>query len=111
MAKHKILIDAQTSDALKLLGAQIRVARHTKVWTVENLAQRVGVSTRTMLAVEAGSASVAVGTAFSAAVVAGVPLFQMTGRELAGEVRATERVLALLPSRVDPGVKDLDDAF
>jgi transcriptional regulator with XRE-family HTH domain len=111
MAKLAIPIDTETSDALKLLGAQIRLARHAKGWTAENLAQRVGVSKRTMLAVEAGSASVAVGTVFSAAVVAGVPLFQMTGRDLAREVRSTERVLALLPSRVDRGKKDLDDAF
>ena len=111
MAKHAIHIDAETSDALKLLGAQIRLARHAKGWTAENLAQRVGVSKRTMLAVEAGSASVAVGTAFSAAVVAGVPLFQLAGPDLSREVRSAERLLALLPSRVDPATKDLDDDF
>lgn len=111
MAKHKILIDSETRDALTLLGTQIRRARHDKGWTAESLAQRVGVSKRTILAVESGSASVAIGTVFSAAVVTGVPLFQRSAKDLAREARAAERALALLPSRVDRSVKDIDDAF
>jgi len=111
VAKHKILIDSETRDALVLLGSQIRAARHEKGWTAENLGQRVGVTQRTILAAEKGSASVAVGTVLSAAAVAGVPLFQMTPTELAREARAAQRVVSLLPSRVDSTVMELDDNF
>ncbi|KGN36969.1 helix-turn-helix transcriptional regulator [Knoellia subterranea] len=111
MAKHSIPIDAETRDALALLGAQIRIARHDKGWTVDNLAQRVGVSARTILAVESGAPTVAIGTAFSAALLVGVPLFNVATRERTRALRTTEQVLSLLPSRVDRSMGDDDDAF
>ena len=52
------------------------LARRERRWTLAELAERVGVSVVTIRKVERGDPTVALGTAFEAAVIAGVVLFQ-----------------------------------
>lgn len=80
--------------------------------TAAELAARVGVSERTILAAEAGAPGTAIGTVLTAAVFAGVPLFGVTDRaELARMRLRGEERLALLPSRVYHLRGDDDDDF
>jgi hypothetical protein len=62
--------------------------------------------------VESGDASVALGTYLEAAVLAGVPLFNVDSRELASAADLARTRLALLPDRVRSATSgDHDDDF
>jgi transcriptional regulator with XRE-family HTH domain len=93
--------------AAELLGAQVRQARIEQRWTVRELAERAGISAPTLLKVERGDPSVALGTAFDLAVLTGVPLFFDERARLGPEAaRAQERAVLLgrrvRPSRAEP---------
>jgi transcriptional regulator with XRE-family HTH domain len=98
-------------DAAQLLGAQVRQARIQRGWTVRDLAERAGISPPTLLKVEHGDPTVALGTAFDLAVLTGVPLFFDDRSRLATEaVRQQERT-ALLAQRVRPSFEEPDYDF
>lgn len=87
-------------EAARLLGAQIRMARARRHWSLSDLAERTGVTKETVLKIERGDPTVGLGLAFDAAVVSGVPIFVEDRPRLSFEVdRATES-LALLPKRI-----------
>lgn len=97
-------------EAAKLLGARIRLARRERRWTLEDLADRVGVTRVTMRKVERGDLTVGLGIAFEAAAVVGVPLFdEDRGRRVLEAGRVEDR-LALLP-QVVRGPVEVDDDF
>jgi transcriptional regulator with XRE-family HTH domain len=98
-------------DAAQLLGAQVRQARVGRAWTVRELAERAGVSKNTVVKVEHGDPTVALGIAFNLAVLAGVPLFFDDRARLASEAsRAWDRV-TLLQRRVRPSAEEPDYDF
>ena len=99
MARRVIAPTRAASDALAVLGTQLRLARHQRKWTAEDLGERVGVGPRTITAMERGAPGVAIGTVFSAATVLGVPLFGADDDELARMRRRGEERIALIPSR------------
>lgn len=110
MARKKVSATPAAADALAVLGSRIREGRHARRWTAEELAARVGVSPRTILAVEAGKPSTAAGTVLNAAVLVGIPLFGSEDKaELARMRRRGEERLALLPSRTYHLRKDDSD--
>jgi transcriptional regulator with XRE-family HTH domain len=101
---------SQTIEATRLLGAQVKLARRERRWTLQELADRVGVTHVTMRKVERGDPTVGLGVAFEAAALTGVSLFgeDASRRELeAGRLRDR---LAALPSRVRQP-SDVDDDF
>jgi len=87
-------------DAAALLASQIRAARIARGWTVVELADRGSVSKNTVVKVERGDPSVALGIAFELASLCGVPLFFDDEARLAWESRAALERVALLPRRV-----------
>ena len=96
-----------TTEALRLLGARVRLGRLQRRWSVESLAERVGVSPTTLRKVERGDPSVAIGTALEAAVLVGVTLFHDEARWRVLEAEAVAARLALLPAAARPvGVDD-----
>ena len=103
------MLSPVSSEALRLLGARVRLGRRQRRWTVEGLAERVGVSPTTIRKVEHGDATVAIGTAFEAAVLVGVALFHDDAARLALEGDALAARLALLPAVVRP--LTIDDDF
>lgn len=98
-----------TVEAGRLLGSRIRLARKERSWTVEQLAERVGVAHVTISKVERGDLTVAIGTVFEAAAVVGVPLFDSDPRRRSQEADRVMDRLALLPRLVRPTVVFDDD--
>lgn len=99
-----------TREAAKLLGARVRLARRERRWTLQELAERVGVSHVTMRKVERGDLTVALGLAFEAAAVLGVPLFHEERARRVLEIGRVDDRLAVLPQLVRKPV-EFDDDF
>jgi transcriptional regulator with XRE-family HTH domain len=98
-----------TIEAAQLLGARVRLARRERHWTLQELAERVGVSHVTMRKIEHGDPTVGLGVAFEAAALAGVPLFDENGSRRSLEAGRVEDRLAVLPQLVrKPRVVDDD---
>lgn len=85
--------------ALQVLGMAIRAARTDRRWSIAELADRAGVSPKTVSSVERGDPGVSAATYFDAAALTGVPLFGDES-DLATEQSRLQDRLALLPSRV-----------
>ncbi|MCO5314625.1 MAG: helix-turn-helix domain-containing protein [Solirubrobacterales bacterium] len=98
-----------TRDAIRVLGRSVRLERLGRGWTVAELAERVGVSRRTISKVEAGDPSVSVATVFEAAVLTGVPVFSRDREALRRMDADTSLRLAVLPETVRP--RKLNDDF
>jgi len=98
-----------TQDAAQILGATVRAARRERRWTVEELAERVGVNHTTIRKVERGDLSVGLGAAFEAAALLGVPLFGDDPGRRRIEAQRLEDRLAVLPRRVRRPVKVSND--
>jgi transcriptional regulator with XRE-family HTH domain len=99
-----------TIEAAKLLGARVRLARLERRWTLQGLADRVGVSHVTMRKIERGDLTVALGVAFEAAAVVGVPLFHEDRSRRSLEADRVDDRLAVLPQLVRKPLK-VDDDF
>jgi transcriptional regulator with XRE-family HTH domain len=80
-----------------LLGAQIRLARRERRWSQEELADRVGITARTVYKIEHGDLSVRLGSAFEVAALLGVPLFQAERSRLSVDLDRVRARAALLP--------------
>lgn len=87
--------------ALRLLGASVKAARKERHWSSRELADRVGVSQKTMAKVERGEPGVAIATYLDAAALTGVPIFSVDEQDVRAEQSRLEGRLALLPSRID----------
>lgn len=111
MAKRRVAPTPVAQEALVLLGQQIRLGRHRKKWSTQGLAERLGISENTMRSIEQGSASVAVGTVFNAAVKVGVPLFTEDHTQLSQLRRQSDQALQLLPTRVRDQEDKPDDSL
>lgn len=96
---NKSAISRQARDAMHLLAAMIRAARIQRGMTAAELATRTGVSRGVIQRLEAGEGGTAIGTAFEACVVLGIPLFDATGERLGTLVEHRQEVVALLPKR------------
>jgi transcriptional regulator with XRE-family HTH domain len=99
-----------TVDAARLLGARVRLARREHRWTLQELADRVGVTHVTMHKVERGDLTVGLGVAFEAAAVLGVPLFHEDRSRRSLEAGRVDDRLAVLPQLVRKPV-EVDDDF
>ncbi|MGO9320139.1 MAG: helix-turn-helix transcriptional regulator [Solirubrobacteraceae bacterium] len=99
-----------TVEAARLLGSRVRLARRERRWTLQELAERVGVTHVTMRKVERGDLTVALGVAFEAAVVLGVPLFHEDSARRSLERSRIDDRLAVLPQLVRKPA-EVDDDF
>lgn len=92
-------VSNHAQEALGVLAAMIRAARIRRGLTAAELAKRTGVSRGVIQRLEAAEPGTAIGTAFEAAVVLGIPLFD-TAPDRLGVLRDQHReVAALLPQR------------
>jgi len=99
-----------TQEAAALLGSRIRLGRRERRWTLEELAERVGIGVVTMRKIEQGDPNVRLGAAFEAASLTGVALFHEDPSRLALETSRVEDRLAVLPQSIRKPSK-VDDDF
>jgi transcriptional regulator with XRE-family HTH domain len=99
----------RTLEAARLLGMRVRLARRERRWTLQELADRVGVTAVTMRKVERGDPTVSLGVAFEAATLVGVPLFHEDRSRLTLEAARAEDRLAVLPQSVRRPARVQDD--
>ena len=99
-------------EALELLSMRIRLHRLRLRMTQQELADRLGVTRRTVRQIEKGAPSVAVGRVLEAAALTGVDLFVPEATTLAPQLDRARDQLALLPESVrgDPET-DFDPGF
>jgi transcriptional regulator with XRE-family HTH domain len=102
-------LSPQTVEASRLLGTRIQLARRERRWTLQELAERVGVTAVTMRKVERGDPSVRLGVAFEAAALTGVPLFDPDPARRRLEAERIGDRLAVLPRLVRR--REIDDDF
>jgi transcriptional regulator with XRE-family HTH domain len=65
-------LPSSAQDALKTLGAEIRLARKRRNWTIAELASKMDVSSPTIIALEKGQSTVSMGIVFSALWILGL---------------------------------------
>lgn len=99
-----------TREALHLLGARVRQGRIERRWTIQELADRIGVSVVTMRRIEAGAPTVEIGVTFEAAAIVGVALFDDDALVRRLEAEKVDRRLAVLPKLVRRP-SEVDDDF
>jgi transcriptional regulator with XRE-family HTH domain len=97
--------------ACELLGTEIRQGRIERHWPIRELAERAGVTPRTVVRVERGDPTVGIGICFDLAVLCGVPLFGTDRAGLARELADSRSRLTLLPAAARRRRPQADDDF
>jgi transcriptional regulator with XRE-family HTH domain len=110
MAKQRIY-SKYAKEAALLLGQQIKLGRKKRKWSEANLAERAGISRRTLQKIEAGEMTPSIGLVFEVASLVGVPLFEQDNQRLEASIDLTQAKLALLPKRIRKQSKVVDDDF
>lgn len=98
-------------DAVRLLGARVRIARRERRWTEQNLCDRVGITPNTLRKIERGDVTVGIGVVFEVATLVGVCLFHDDSSRVAADLDRARDRLALLPARVRSRPADVNDDF
>lgn len=111
MAKTSIHIGTLAKAALSHFAALLRVRRKERNLTLDELADRLGVSTPTVRKILEGSPSVAIGSYFEAARILGVPLFDPDQDRFAVTASKTADFESLLPKRVRTRQQEINDNF
>jgi transcriptional regulator with XRE-family HTH domain len=98
-------------EAALLLGKQIKLGRKQRKWSEQNLAERAGISRATLQKIERGEMTCAIGLVFEAASLVGVNLFEQDRLPITMSIDQTSNKIALLPKRIRPKTKVVDDDF
>lgn len=102
----------QTKEAVRLLGAEILLARKQRKWSEGELAERIGITRYTLQKIQKGDLTVSIGLFFEAAIIVGLDLFEAEKSRL--DHRANLALIhgALLPqTRKRKSTKGVDDDF
>lgn len=100
-----------TKQALSILGKLIRVGRLERKLTATELAERAGITRKTLRNIENGEAGSEIGTVFEVAALVGVRLFDFDDRTLGMHNAHLEEKLTLLPKSVRHKRQEVDDDF
>ena len=98
-------------QAAQLLGLLIHEARTDRGLTIEDVAERAGISRGLVQRIERGEMGCSIGAAFELAAIVGVPLFDEQPSVLAQHIATTKNILTLLPKRVRKKTKAVKDDF
>ncbi len=103
-------IPSKAKESIKNLGSQIKLARKRRQWTIAELAQKVGVTSPTIIAVEKGESTVSIGVFISALWTLGME------SELAQISNPTDQegiklMNARLPKKVKAKKRTMDNDF
>ena len=98
-------------DAITLLAGLIRTSRIERKLTVQEVADRAGISRGLLQRIEKADLKCEVGVVFEVAAIVGVVLFEADESRLNTHIRQTEDKLVLLPKSVRNWVRVVDDDF
>lgn len=91
---------AYAKDALEIMGKTIREYRLSKDMSQDELGERIGVSRKTIAAIESGSGKTNIGAVFLAAAVLKINLFDADERLMKNTLKSKREISALLPKSV-----------
>ncbi|VAX00237.1 hypothetical protein MNBD_GAMMA22-72 [hydrothermal vent metagenome] len=111
MKKDKLILSRHTQLVLKTLGAMLKTARLEQAYSQSDLANRLGISRYTVMAIEKGDASVAIGTVFEACAIIGIPLLAENTNSLLNLSNTVANFASILPERTRATITELDDNF
>ena len=100
-----------TTEALILLGKQIRLARKGRRMSEHDLAARIGIARSTLQRLEKGDPTVEIGLVLEAATLTGVDLFVPEATTLAPQIERVDDKLALMPGSIRKSRHQVDDDF
>ena len=100
-----------TDEALKLLAGRIKATRLERGITVQDLAERAGISRDLLYRIERANPACSVGVVFEVSTLLGLTLFQSDYDDLIVKNKMVENKLALLPSRARSTKVEVDDDF
>ncbi len=98
-------------DASALLGGLVRAARKERKLTMQEVADRAGISRGLLQRIEKGDLKCEIGAVFEVATIVGVKLFDADDSTLRKHLRQTEDKLALLPKSVRKKSRVVRDDF
>jgi transcriptional regulator with XRE-family HTH domain len=98
-------------EAVYLLGRLIRSARKQHKLTLQEVADRAGISRGLLQRIEKGESESTIGVVFEVATIVGVNLFEADQSTLTKHIHQTEEKLALLPKAVRKKKREVDDDF
>lgn len=98
-------------EAVAVLGQRIRIGRLERKLSVQDLADRTGISRDMMRRIEAGDPRCAIGAVFEAAAVVGVALLEEDRTALAARRAQQAEKLRLLPKSVRKSRMEPRDDF
>ena len=104
---------AYTKDAIQLLAKLIRIARIERKLTLQEVAERAGISRSMLQRIEKADPKCEIGAIFEVATIVGVALFDLApnSRELKRELNRSDDKLTLLPKTVHKKKRAIDDDF
>lgn len=100
-----------TKQALSILGKLIKVSRTERGLTAAELAERAGITRKTLRKIEYGEPGPEVGIVFEVASLIGVRLFEYDERTLQMHNARLDEKLTLLPKSVRHSKTEVDDDF
>ena len=109
--KRQRVYSRYAKDTALLLGMQIKQARKQQGLTESALAERGGISRATLQKIESGNMGSAIGLVFEIATIVGLPLFDENIDVLLKHIQQTKHLLTLLPQKIRPKTKPVDDNF
>ena len=98
-------------EATALLGGLIRAARKERKMTLQDVADRAGISRGLLQRIEKGNSKCEIGAVFEVAAIVGVQLFEADERALSQHLSQTRDKLALLPKSVRRKARVVRDDF
>lgn len=109
--KKHMPLSLTSKTAVSTLGQLIKLGRQQQPFSQNDLAIRLGVSRQTVIEIEKGNPTVAIGTVFEAAVIVGVPLLSEVAEHLTQWQAALTGFQSVLPARTHTKKVDLKDDF
>jgi transcriptional regulator with XRE-family HTH domain len=107
----KLVTSKPTQEALRLLGSLIQIQRKTKKMTVEELAQRAGISRSLLVRIEKGDPKCSIGAVFEVAVLVEVSLFDPDPIQTRRMLQNAQEKISLLPERIRKPLPLVNDDF
>lgn len=111
MKKDNKSFSRYSLEAVALLGQQIKIARIENKFTVQEIAERGGISRGLVQRIERGAMTCAIGTVFEVATIVGIKLFDADVDDLKRNHHQAEERIALLPKSVRLKNDEVDDDF